>query len=155
MWDKVVTLEDKKEKRLIYSHSFVNVKKAKFISDMDDIPYEYYDTVDYLINGFVNGTLQPSEVKVLKNQKSIKGYIELRYDQVRIFLKHIRDDIYNVYGVFVKKEFNDMAMYRNVGNRMTPDVSRDDLLETELELSKIVEEEFKALINEKSRKGIR
>jgi hypothetical protein len=51
---------------------------------------------------------------VLKSHKALKGYIELRYDQVRIILKHIKDNIYNVYGVFAKKDDNDVNMYKTI-----------------------------------------
>ena len=147
--------ETKKEKRLIYSHSNVNVTKSKIISDMSDIPYEYYDSVGDLISRFKSGDLHPGEVKVLKNAKSLKGHIELRYDQVRILIKHVKDDIYCVRGVFTKKEDNDIPMYKIITNRMIPDVSTDKLLNYELELANIVDKELNNLIEQKARKGTR
>lgn len=147
--------EELEEKILIYSRSEVNITKAKIISDMSDIPYEYYETVYDLINRFKNGTLQPNEITVLKNHKSFSGHIELRYDQVRIIIKHIKDNIYNVLGVFAKKDDKDLPVYRIMTNRSTPNTSTEKSLLQQIELSKITENELKNLVQEKGRKGTR
>ena len=150
-----VNLENIDKKRLIFSHSIVNPSNSKFIADMYDIPYEYYDTVIDLISRFKTGELQRAEIKTLKNAAFLKGVIELRYDQVRIVIKHVKDDIYNVSGVFAKKDDNDIPMYRTMSNRAIPDISTEQLLELELELSKNVEEKLNVLVREKGRKGTR
>ena len=90
-----------------------------------------------------------------KNNKNLKGYTELRYDQVRIILKHVKDNIYNVQGVFVKKDDNDIHMYTTMANRMIPDISTERLLSYQLELAEKTEEELKKLVQEKGRKGTR
>ena len=148
-------LETVNEKKLIFSHSNVNPSNSKFMADMDDIPYEYYDTVIDLISRFKTGELQRAEIKTLKNAGFLKGVIELRYDQVRIVMKHVKDDVYNVFGVFAKKDDNDIPMYRIMANRAIPDVSNEQLLEFELELSKNVENKLSVLVKEKGRKGTR
>ena len=147
--------ETSKEKRLIYSRSNVNITKAKLISDMADIPYEYYETVYDLITKFKNGTIGIKELKTLTSHKQFRGHLELKYDQVRIIIKHVKDNIYNVLGVFAKKDDNDIPMYRVMTNRMTSDVSTDKLLSHQLELSEITEKELEELVKEKSRKGTR
>lgn len=147
--------ETSKEKILIYSRSNVNATKAKLISDMSDIPYEYYETVYDLISKFKNGTIGIKELKALTSHKQFRGHLELKYDQVRIIIKHVKDNIYNVLGAFAKKDDNDIPMYRTMTNRITPDVSTDKLLSYQLELSEITEKELNQLIKEKGRKGIR
>lgn len=143
------------DKILIYAHSGVNINKVKLISDMSNIPNEYYDTVYDLINRFKIGTLQPSEFKYLRNHKGFSGVFELRYDQVRIVLKHAKDNIYGILGVFAKKSDNDILMYRLMTSRIMPDISNDRLLSYELELSKNIESELALLVQQKGRKGTR
>lgn len=143
------------EKRFIYSHSNTNIKKARLISDMDDIPYEYYDRVYDLMTRFKNGTIGTKEFKVLTSHRKFRGHLELRYDQVRIVLKHVKDNIYNVLGVFAKKANNDMTMYGRIINRMIPDVDTNNKLEIQLELAIHTEEELEKLVKEKARKGTR
>lgn len=148
-------LESQEEKKLIYSRSEVNITKAKIISDMDDVPNEYYDTVNDLLTRFKNGTINKKEFKTLTNKKSFKGYSELKYDQVRIILKHIHDNVYAVLGVFAKKTNNDMNMYERIINRTIPKIDTKSKLETQLELTKITEEELEKIFKEKARKGTR
>lgn len=90
--------EVKEIHRLIYSTSEVNLTKSKFIADLDDIPQEYYDTVYYLINGFKTGTLSAGEYKALTNNGNVQKCRELKSDQVRIVLKHVKDNIYVILG---------------------------------------------------------
>ena len=109
----------------------------------------------FLINRFKIGTLQPSEFKYLRNHKGFSGVFELRYDQVRIVLKHAKDNIYGILGVFAKKSDNDILMYRLMTSRIMPDISNDRLLSYELELSKNIESELALLVQQKGRKGTR
>lgn len=148
-------IKPQEEKKLIYSRSEVNITKAKIISDMDDVPHEYYDTVNDLLTRFKNGTINKKEFKALTNNKNFKGYLELKYDQVRIVLKHVHDNVYAVLGVFAKKTNNDMNMYERIINRSIPKIDTKSKLATQLELSKITEEELEKIFKEKARKGTR
>ena len=143
-----------KNKELVFSHTN-NSDKVRIITDMKEVPYEYYKTVDELIDKFINNKLGKKEIKHLKNNGKLTQFIELRYDQVRIVLKHLNDSIYCVMGVAVKKSDNDMVMYRRLANRMIPDISTSDKLAKELELSKYTKKELTTLTEKKGRKGTR
>ena len=143
------------EKKLIFSASLVNPTKAKIIGDMDNVPYEYYNTALELINNFISGKNASGEVKHLKKDGNSVGFMELRSDQVRIVFKHIKNNIYNVVGVFTKKANNDMTMYQTMANRMIPDVTTEEKLNKQLELGEITLKQLTNLVEVKSRKGTR
>lgn len=81
--------------------------------------------------------------------------MELKYDQVRIVFKHIKNNIYNVVGVFAKKANNDMTMYQTMANRMIPDVTTEEKLNKQLELGEITLKQLTDLVEVKRRKGTR
>lgn len=143
------------KKRFIYCHLNANTSKSRLISDMTNIPYEYYDTVRDLLTKFKNGTIGTKEFKALTNHKKYKGYLELRYDQVRIVLKHMKNDIYVILGVFAKKANNDMTMYSRIINRILPEIDTDSKLSIKLELADQTEAELEELVKTKGRKGTR
>lgn len=147
--------ELKVTKRFIYSASPSNPTNAKIIKDIDDVPKEYYDTVLDLINKFKDGTIAKKEYKKLTNNKRLIRFSELKRDQVRIVLKHIKDNIYNIMGVFVKKNNNDNTMYQTMANRIIPDISTEDKLNSQLELAIYTEDKLADLVKEKGRKGTR
>ena len=121
----------------------------------DKVPYEYYNTALELINNFISGKNASGEVKHLKKDGNSVGFMELRSDQVRIVFKHIKNNIYNVVGVFTKKANNDMTMYQTMANRMIPDVTTEEKLNKQLELGEITLKQLTNLVEVKSRKGTR
>ena len=147
--------EETESKILIYSRSDINIYRTRLISDMDDIPQEYYDTIYTLIESFKQGTLSKKEIKALSQSNTIKGLIELRYDQVRIALKHVRDNIYVVLGAFAKKADNDIFAYETIAKRSTPNINTEESLNFQLELSEQTEKELKELVETHGRKGTR
>ena len=122
---------------------------------MDYIPREYYSRVYELIDNFINGTNAPGEIKPLSNNKRAKGVFELKDDQVRIVFKHIKDNIYNIIGVFAKKTNNDTTMYQTMFSRMIPDVSTEEKLAKQLEIGELTNKQLKELLLTKGRKGTR
>lgn len=146
-----ITSEPKR--RLIYSRSDTNIIKAKIISDMSNISYEYYQNIYDLLEEFKQGTLGNKKIKTIQVGNKSLGHIELKNDNVRIILKRVKDNIYNVLGVFIKKANNDMGEYRTITNRQTPDISTDAKLQRQLELSAITEEELAKIVEEKARKN--
>ena len=141
------------ERRLIYSRSNQDVTHAKILSDMGSFPYENYEDIEKLIVQFKDGTLSYKKIKpILKGNKS-DGHIELKDDNIRIVLRRVKDNIYCVLGVFIKKANNDMNTYRIITNRMTPDVGSSEKLFMQLELAKHTEGELHKLVKEKSRKN--
>ena len=58
-------------------------------------------------------------------------------------------------GIGVKKSDNDVTMYRNLVNRRIPDISTEEKLKKELELSEYIKKELDRIAQEKGRKGTR
>lgn len=152
--DEELPEENGEKKEIIYSHSN-NSDKVKVISDMKDVPFEYYETISELIDNFINNKLSKKEIKLLKNNGKLTQFIELKYDQVRIILKHIQDNIYCVMGIGVKKSNNDITMYKNLANRPIPNISSSEKLSKEVSLSGLAKQEIDKLVTEKGRKGTR
>lgn len=144
-----------KERLLVFTHPVTNPTKSRLIQDMKNVPNEYYDTVLDLLNRFTMGKVGSKEFKSLSNNKKASGYTELRYDQVRIVTKHIKDNIYDIVGVFVKKSDNDMQQYKTMFNRLITDIDTKELEQKELELSKLTMTELENLVKERARKGSR
>lgn len=141
------------ERKLIYSRSEINITKAKIISDMSNISYEYYDEIYNLIAKFKDGTLGNKKIKPIKVGNKSQGHIELKDDNARVILKRVRENIYNVLGVLIKKATNDMGGYRTITNRITPNVNTEELLAHQLELSELTEKELLKLVQDKARKN--
>lgn len=153
---EIIQDDDKPKKEIIYSRSSVNPLKAFFIADMDDVPYEYYETVYDLIDKLKSNTLSVKESKSLtRSSNNEAGTMELLHDQVRIVYRHVKDNIYCVLGVFVKKANNRREIYNKLSARMIPDISNSDKLMREKELSEYNEKELENLVKNKSRKGTR
>lgn len=89
---------DVKERQLVFTHPTTNPTKSRLIQDMKNVPNEYYDIVLDLLNRFTTGKISSKEFKSLSNNKNASGYTELN-----IVTKHIKEDIYDVVGIFVKK----------------------------------------------------
>ena len=154
--DQETIQDDKPKKEIIFSRSSVNPLKAFIISDMDDVPYEYYETVYDLIDKLKNNTLSVKESKSLvRSNNNESGTMELLHDQVRIVYRHVKDNIYCVLGLFVKKATNRREIYNKLSARMIPDISTSDKLMREKELSEYNEKELENLVKNKSRKGTR
>ena len=143
------------KKKLIFSTSPANPTKAKIIGDMNDIPEEYYDTIYRMINNLMCGTIGKGTIRPLTNNKRYIGISELKDGGVRLFYKHIKDNIYNVIGVFIKKANTKPAIYQIMANRMIPDVSTEEKLNKQLELGEITIKQLADLIQTKGRKGTR
>lgn len=157
--DITLTDEEEKElqeeKRLIFSTSLANPTKAKIIGDIEYVPKEYYTTILDLITRFKKGTTVRGEVKPLGNNKKLKKIMELRSDQVRIIFKHVKDNIYNIMGVFTKKDDNNIMMYQTIANRIVTDISSDIKLKRALDIAEITEKELENIVQTKGRKGTR
>ena len=143
-------------RRVIYAVSDVNPTKAKIMSDMEDVPKEYYQDVYNLIMKFKKGNLAKGECKSLTNGNSkISSCNELRDDQIRIIFRHVQDNIYAIMGVSTKKSDNDIKMYRNMSRRKPPVIKNNAELELQIAFGEKIEEELAELVNSKGRKGNR
>lgn len=143
-------------RKVIYAASEVNPTKAKIISDMEDVPKEYYQDVYDLIMKFKKGNLAKSECKSLTNNSSkISSCKELKDDQIRIIFRHIQDNVYAIMGVSTKKDDNDIKMYRNMSRRKPPVIKNNTDLELQLAFGEKIDEELEELVSTKARRGNR
>lgn len=143
-------------RKVIYACSDLNPTKARIITDLDNVPHEYYQDIYDIIISFKKGTLAKDEYKSLKNSDTkINSCKELRNDQIRIIFKHIKDNVYVIVGVFVKKDNNDLKMYRSMSRRNIPKIVTNEDLELSLALGEKIEEELAIIAKEKGRKGNR
>lgn len=151
--EKRDTIEE--EKILIYSRSLVNPIKAYLIEDMDSMNYEDYQAVYELIQKFRDGSILVRQQKKLADNKNTSNAIELVHDQVRVVIRHVKDNIYCVMGVFAKKATNKRETYDKLRNRMIPDISNKDLFDRERELDEYNDKQLEKLVVTKARKGTR
>lgn len=151
--EKRDTIEE--EKILIYSRSLVNPIKAYLIEDMDSMNYEDYQAVYELIQKFRDGSILVRQQKKLADNKNTSNAIELVHDQVRVVIRHVKENIYCVMGVFAKKTTNKRETYDKLRNRMIPDISNKDLFDRERELDEYNDKQLEELVVTKSRKGTR
>ena len=142
------------DKELIFAHSEIDVTKAKIFKDMRNIPFEYYDRVLRLLTMYKNNTIPYKEIKRIRI-KANSNYFELKDDQIRIILKHVKDNIYVVLGLFAKKDDNDPMRYDIIVKRKIPDISTSEKQNVEIELSQKYEEELSQLVEKRARKGNR
>lgn len=148
--------DDSNDKKLIFAHSNVNIGKSRVISDMGSVPYEYYERVYNLINGFKKNILKRREVTPFSSiDRNMASFFELRDDQIRIIVKHMEQDIYCIMGVFVKKSDNLRMAYRSISSRELPNISTEDKKQMYIELGKKDMEELEQFVTENKRKGTR
>ena len=150
-FNKEIVIEDallplKEENVLIYSTSKVNPLNAKIISDLKDIPEEYYENIINLINGFKYGTLPNGSIKMLKNNENLKDVFEIKGYQTRILFKQVKDNIYCILGMFNKKSDNDVKSYKTIGKR---DIPKN--IELSIEIAPEIETELFNKLNQNKR----
>lgn len=142
-------------KRSERTYAVVNPIKAYLIEDMGDISYEDYQAVYELIQKFRDGSILVRQQKKLADNKNTSNAIELVHDQVRVVIRHVKDNIYCVMGVFAKKATNKRETYDKLRNRMIPDISNKDLFDRERELDEYNDKQLEELVVTKARKGTR
>lgn len=158
--DEVESLEEPEEfdepidainpRRLIFSHPASNPTKSRLIDDLKDVPEEYFERVQSLLENFI---VHKKKFKSLTTNKP--GFMELKDDQVRIVMKHTANNIYCVMGVFAKKANNDRKMYRTMCNRTVTDIITKEKEKQELALGELTMQELARIVKEKARKGSR
>ena len=121
----------------------------------NDISYEDYQAVYELIQKFRDGSILVRQQKKLADNKNTSNAIELVHDQVRVVIRHVKDNIYCVMGVFAKKATNKRETYDKLRNRMIPDISNKDLFDRERELDEYNDKQLEELVVTKARKGTR
>lgn len=152
--DEITTqdIDDNNPRKLVFSHPTNNPTSIRLISDLKDIPEEYYQTIFDLLNNFLE---KKKNTKFLVNDKNNSKYQELKDDQIRIIIQHLSNNIFCIIGVFIKKSDNDMKMYKTMFNRLIVDISTKEKENQEIELGQIALQKLKSIVDEKARKGTR
>lgn len=124
--------------------------KTYIMDDITKISEENLLKVKILLNKLRTDTLSINESKALIENKKLKGYRELKKDQIRIVYIHLESNNYLIIGVGTKKADNDLCFYNKMVER-----------ETNLEIEKYLEdkdsitEEINNYVKKNQRKGSR
>lgn len=93
--------------------------KCYFLSDVENIEYEYLGKIYDYIEEFRNGTIAVKDDRAMVTLSKMKKFKEIRGDQIRIIYKKIGDNDYLIYGVFIKKDDKKFKFdYYKVGQRI-------------------------------------
>jgi len=129
---------------------------SHFEKDLSDVPKEYYEKVKFLLSGFKFQSDFSKYIKQLSANSHLKGYLELRLDQIRIIYRHLSDNNYLFLGVFVKKEDTGRRLYTNVVNRdCNYDISTEDKFTAKYNESEDCYDIVMQILDENKRKGNR
>lgn len=115
--------------------------------DLKSIPEESYETIMSLMKAKRYGVTTTLTDKQLLNSATFKQTRELKNDQVRIIYKNLGNDSIVILGVGLKKDDNDLVLYRTLSSRnfdIDTTISEDDTYDRIIETC-----------NENKRKGIR
>ncbi len=99
--------------------------KAYFLNDLKKIPSEVYDEVLKTINLFLSGQRNAEDkVKILKNNDNfVRPVFEFKGFQVRIFATRLKENVFCIFGVAIKKADYDKKIYTNFSRRLSGLVS--------------------------------
>lgn len=138
-------------RKLIYATAPNNPSKTRIISDMNDLPKEYYEKIEKLLNDFKYRKRDHKILKTLKRRVGGKLSNELKDDQIRIVYKQINKDTFIIVGVFAKKDKNDPRRYNIIKNRAIPIIDTEEKLERYLALAEKQENEISQKVKEEGR----
>lgn len=121
--------------------------------DIKEISNENLEKVGILLNKLRTDTLSTDEYKSLVENKKLRGYKELKKDQIRIIYTHLNKNNYLIVGIGIKKTNNDLALYK----RMVERYAGYDLenLEDCLQESSKIKTKVNDYIEKNKRKGSR
>lgn len=143
--------KDIEPRRLIYALSPNNSLKVRLLTDMNDIPKEYYEKIEKLLEDFKYKKRDKSRIKTLKGRMNGKIIAELKDDQIRIIYKQIDENTFIIIGVFVKKDDNVLKKYNEIRNRAIPTFDTPESLQRYLELAPRVEAELSEKVKKEGR----
>ena len=121
--------------------------------DIKEISNENLEKVGILLNKLRTDTLSTDEYKSLVENKKLRGYKELKKDQIIIIYTHLNKNNYLIVGIGIKKTNNDLALYK----RMVERYAGYDLenLEDCLQESSKIKTKVNDYIEKNKRKGSR
>lgn len=103
----------KKENELIFLKT--NYGNVCALSDLKDIPQEYYDQIYELLESICDGSLK--NFKTFTNNESLKGLSEVKGDSTRIIVDRVANNVYIVLYMFVKKTDKNASYKASLQNR--------------------------------------
>lgn len=142
---------DIEPRRLIYAVSPNNNLKIRLLSDMDNMPKEYYEKVEKLLNDFKYQKRDKKIIRSLKGRTNGMAFKELIDDQIVVVYKQIDEKTFIIIGVFVKKDDNDHKKYKEIKNRAIPTFDTPESLQRYLELAPRVEAELSEKVKKEGR----
>ena len=137
-------------RKLIYATASNNPSKTRIISDMNDLPKEYYEKIEKLLNDFKYRKRDHKILKTLKRRVGGKLSSELKDDQIRIVYKQINEDTFIIIGVFIKKDNNDRR-FDLIQSRAIPIIDTEEKLQRYLALAEKQENELSQKVKEEGR----
>lgn len=96
-----------------------------FLSDLEKIPSDYYDEVLKTLNLFLNGQICSfDKIRVFKNNDSfVKTVVEYKGFKIRIFTAKLKDNVFYLFGLAMKKSNYDGKITSRMARRLTNLVS--------------------------------
>jgi len=106
--------EQQLENKLVYLSSTSDGYYV--LSDMKKLELEYYASFLELLKSIKNGTFK--NFKPFTNNNKLNGIYEVKDFKTRIVFKRLKEDIYIILAMFIKKTDNDLAYRTYLQNRV-------------------------------------
>lgn len=149
---------NKTPKNFVFFQTLPTNKDISYLEkDLKKYPEEYLNKIHDLIERIINNNLTRDKFRVFTaNNGVLKGYMELRDDQVRIICKMLPNNCYCIVGTFVKKDdMNHTKFYNITGRNITLDISTPELFKKAIEDSNKNKETIYEYIKTNARKESR
>lgn len=145
-----------KPNRIIYLRANNSSESYLERDILKNIPQELYDDIIRLLEDLKNGTLLKRNTKGFTSNNKLKGFKELKEDQLRVIYKNIGSDIFVILGAFQKKRDNDRSTCIKVVSRYNPNKFEDEKrINDELNETLNMESELYQKLRVAARKGSR
>lgn len=109
---KKIELEKSINKLVFLKTNYGNVCA---LSDLKDIPSEYYEDFYELLESICDGSFK--NFKTFTNNDSLKGLSEVRGEQTRIIFDRVSNNVYVIIYMFVKKTDKSASYHASLQNR--------------------------------------
>ncbi len=132
---------------LLFSKSRTFRDLTDIEEDLEDksIPLDMYKDAYEALTRFKYGK---DEKQSFTNDKH-KVFDELKYKRVRVFVKHLKGNMYSILGVCLKTQNVETQWYKRMDTREENDISTEENLKRELSIQKEIEERILGKLNGK------
>lgn len=142
--DKIEAQNEKVRNNIFYLNNVSG--NCYLLSDLKKMKFEYLEKAYKLIEDLKNNSISKKKTKRMTENANVRGFLELKDDQIRIIYKKINDNNYLIYGAFIKKDDRKYKVQFNSVVTRTGVISSDSL---------VIEEELHKYVDENSRKWSR